>query len=368
MSVSTMSRLFASAESRVAEVPEAPQRYGLSVFLRKPYPDARTRSADQDRPSLLRLEGADVRRVSWDEISPASAQRLQERVAEDTLTAFHVLHSAPIHLWRTARGETREVVLEHLVTPGVCTTLVIDVAPESSIIVRERSRPAAGPAGSAVVLLNLGEGARVQWFSAFTGTAECAMVERLANLQANASLTQHAALIGTQMLRDETHAVLAAPGASVKTNLLFVGAKEHQGDLGMRAEHRAPHTVSDLRAKVALAGKAQAVVRGLVRVNREAPGSDGYQRCDTLLLSPTAEVDPVPNLEIHTNDVRCTHGVTTGHLNPEHLFYVQSRGCSPKVARDLLVTGFLGTVLKAYPKDERSELTETLRRVVLEEA
>jgi Fe-S cluster assembly scaffold protein SufB len=107
-------------------------------------------------------------------------------------------------------------------------------------------------------------------------------------------------------------------------------------------------------------GRAQAVYRGLVHVAATAPKSNGYQRVNTLLLSSQAEVDAVPKLEIKTDDVRCTHGATTSHVNPEQLFYLQSRGLSAERAAELVVSGFLQSVVLSYPEAMRSELAHAV--------
>ncbi|TSC72692.1 MAG: Fe-S cluster assembly protein SufD [Parcubacteria group bacterium Gr01-1014_38] len=353
--------LSTTARARLAAASIPPQRYGLSVFLRKAYPAVGNgQQSTGDREPELRLRGAPVELVTWDDIPADVGELVRRKVSDDTFAAFHVLQSAAVHRVNVEGART----LGLSVVPDA--TILVDVSPGSQLVVTEREGAAERDRDlrSSLVALRVGEGARVQWFGHSVRAPGFAVVERLAILARDAVLEHHSVLLAANAMRENVHVVLGAPGATARVNTLFVGNHEHQFDLGITAEHQAPHTVSNLAAKGVLSGKAQAVVRGLVRVEREAPGSDGYQRCDTLLLSPTAEVDPVPNLEIRTNDVRCTHGVATGHLNPEQLFYLQSRGFSDAAACDLLVTGFVGGMLRAWPEVQREDLGAAVSEIL----
>ena len=77
-----------------------------------------------------------------------------------------------------------------------------------------------------------------------------------------------------------------------------------------------------------LRDKARVVWRGMIKVEPDAQKTDGYQRSDALLLSPTCRCDSIPGLEIQADDVRCTHGATAGHVDEERIFYCMCRGLS----------------------------------------
>lgn len=336
------------ARERVTKYPEPNQKYGLSIALRKRYPGVvlDTTVAERD----------------WSNVPPELVDLLRQRIADDTMLATHVLRSSPLRYLKI-RGKC-STILEHF--PGVTSTF-IDVAPGAVLELQERTGGPAvdsSPYASALVLLRAGAGAQVRWRRQSVDAKGSTMVESVVVLARDAVLEHTSALLAADALRDTLQVVLQESGATVLARTLFAGALDHQFDLSVTAEHRAPRTKSDLRVRGVLDGKAQAVVRGLVRVAGEARGADGYQRIDTLLLSPTAEVDPVPTLEINTNDVRCTHGVTTGHVNPEHLFYLQSRGYSSGAAQALLVGGFLRDIIDRFPECEREHLQEPVRRVV----
>jgi len=113
--------------------------------------------------------------------------------------------------------------------------------------------------------------------------------------------------------------------------------------------HNAPDTRSDLLYKTVLRDRANVVWRGMIRVEKEATRTDGYQRCDSLMLSDTARSDSIPGLEIETDDVRCTHGATTGRVDAEQIFYCRSRGLTEFEAMHMIVEGFFHQIYDRIP-------------------
>ncbi|MFH5802584.1 Fe-S cluster assembly protein SufD [Alienimonas sp. DA493] len=109
--------------------------------------------------------------------------------------------------------------------------------------------------------------------------------------------------------------------------------------------HNAPDTDSDLLYKTVLRDKSKVVWRGMIKVEEVAQRTDGYQRCDSLMLSEDARSDSIPGLEIEADDVRCTHGATTGRVDEEQLFYCRSRGLMESEAMHMIVAGFFDKVL-----------------------
>src|SRR5206468_4682918 len=110
-------------------------------------------------------------------------------------------------------------------------------------------------------------------------------------------------------------------------------------------DHACPHTTSDLLYKNALNDRARNIFGGLIRVEPQAHFTDAYQKVRNLLLSDEAEANSMPGLEILADDVRCTHGATSGQIEPEELFYLLSRGIPERVAKALVVKGFLNEVV-----------------------
>jgi len=116
-------------------------------------------------------------------------------------------------------------------------------------------------------------------------------------------------------------------------------------------KHVAPSCTSRQTVKNVLAGRSQGVFQGRIEVARAAQKTDGYQMNQALLLSPDAEIDTKPELEIFADDVKCSHGATVGELDMEQLFYLRSRGIPDVEARSMLVRAFLAEALDAVTHD-----------------
>lgn len=126
--------------------------------------------------------------------------------------------------------------------------------------------------------------------------------------------------------------------------------------------HAEPHGTSHQLHKCIVDGQARAVFNGQVLVAPRAQGTDAKQQSRNLLLSESARVDTKPQLEIYADDVKCSHGATVGALDPEELFYLQSRGLNADDARNLLTYGFAADVLTHVPV---ASLRRALRQLVM---
>ncbi len=133
---------------------------------------------------------------------------------------------------------------------------------------------------------------------------------------------------------------LLGRGAQAKIIGLVNGRGGHKISIHTQQLHEAPETTSNLLVKAALTDQAQFSYDGVIRVARAAQKSDAYQKNENLLLSAGARARSDPALEILANDVRCTHGSTTGKLSQDQLWYLTTRGLSRSVASQLLVDGF----------------------------
>ncbi|MGB7537740.1 MAG: SufD family Fe-S cluster assembly protein [Anaerolineales bacterium] len=145
---------------------------------------------------------------------------------------------------------------------------------------------------------------------------------------------------------------LKEQGASAQWSGLQVLDGEQRADSSTAQNHLAPKTGSDLLSKGVLLGDAQSHASGMVRVEPGAAGADGYQGNRILILSDRAKAEALPGLEILSDDVRCSHGVSIGGLDPEELFYLRSRGIPEEESKALLVEGFLEGVLGRIPDEE----------------
>lgn len=150
--------------------------------------------------------------------------------------------------------------------------------------------------------------------------------------------------LGGKMTRHDIHAVLNGSNIECSLNGVNLLKGEQHGDTTIVMEHAAPHCVSSQFYRTILDDAARGVFQGKVHVHQAAQKTDGYQLANTLLLSPKCEMDTKPELEIYADDVKCSHGTTTGALDEEPLFYLRSRGLSEAQARMLLVQAFVDEV------------------------
>jgi Fe-S cluster assembly protein SufD len=129
--------------------------------------------------------------------------------------------------------------------------------------------------------------------------------------------------------------------------MLAVAVAEDSQEFDQRTfqVHEAPNTSSDLLYQNALDDQSRTIFSGLIRVSPGAHKTDAYQKVRNLLLSDEAEANSMPGLEIEADDVRCTHGATSGQIEAEELFYLRSRGIPLREAQRLVVYGFLDEVL-----------------------
>lgn len=169
--------------------------------------------------------------------------------------------------------------------------------------------------------------------------------------------------IGAERARYENQSRIEGPGAEVKMYSLTVAEEKQEFDQRTFQTHNAGNAVSDLLYKNALLDNARTIFSGLIKVAENAQQTDAYQTNRNLLLDTTAEANALPGLEILANDVKCSHGATTGNVDSEELFYMMQRGIPKREAMKLMVFGFFEEVIE---KVDNEELAEGLRRLIHE--
>jgi Fe-S cluster assembly protein SufD len=164
--------------------------------------------------------------------------------------------------------------------------------------------------------------------------------------------------IGGRIARTEIHAALNGAGAIAHLNGAQLLTGSQHADFTSVVRHAAPKGTSRQTIRNVLAGRSRGVFQGRIEVARGAQGTDGYQMNRALLLSPDAEIDTKPELEIFADDVKCSHGATVGELDAEQLFYLRSRGIPDQEARSILVRAFLAEALDPVTNDIARGLLE----------
>lgn len=165
---------------------------------------------------------------------------------------------------------------------------------------------------------------------------------------------------GTAFSRNENRSRLTAPGAQSEMLAMSIAHENQEFDQRTLQDHLAPNAWSDLLYKNSLNHGAKSIFQGLIRVEPGAKQTDAYQTNRNLLLSGEAEADSMPGLEILNDDVKCSHGATTGQVEEELLFYMQARGIPEDQAKHLLVVGFLEEVVTRLNQPEIANYLHTL--------
>jgi Fe-S cluster assembly protein SufD len=175
-----------------------------------------------------------------------------------------------------------------------------------------------------------------------------------AALGRDASLRSLEAHLGSRLVKTRLDCSLEGPGAESHLNGAYLaGAGQHM-DLRTVQRHRSPKATSRALYKGAVKDSGRTVYQGLIEVSPGASGTDAYLSNKNLVLNDGARADSLPSLRIDNNDVRCTHGSTTGRISPEELFYLASRGLAPAEARAMLVRGFFEELLARTPFAEQA--------------
>ena len=166
---------------------------------------------------------------------------------------------------------------------------------------------------------------------------------------------------GRGKVRMETN--LAGPGSEARVTGGYASGPGQHLDYDTTQEHSAPNTFSDLAFRGVLAAGSTAVWRGMIRVDPGAQGTDAFQESRNLLLSPDAHADAIPGLEIEADDVRCTHAAAIAQIDRDQLFYLTSRGLSPAAAKQVIIEGFLESLVERLAAGPvRDEVSASLER------
>jgi Fe-S cluster assembly protein SufD len=229
--------------------------------------------------------------------------------------------SHPRVIVRAARGSTARIVLRHL-------------GDDAERFV------------NSVVDVEVGPDASVHLYRLLDGGNRAFHIERIeATVGQRGTFVVHDAQLGAGLARLDLNARLAAPHAAAELTGLFLADGSRHLDTHVRVDHLAVGTRSLQDYRGIAAGRGRAVFNGKATVHEGAQQSQARQTNRNLLLTPGAEIDTKPELEIYADDVQCSHGATTGQLDAAALFYLRSRGLSELEARSALTRAFAGAVL-----------------------
>jgi Fe-S cluster assembly protein SufD len=240
--------------------------------------------------------------------------------------------------------------------------VIIEAAPGASATVIEHhvAQGEFTPLINSTTQISLGQGAQLEHYRVYATGADATHVDSLDIRQEQDSrCKQFTIVLGGGLVRTALEARLDKPGAVLDSNSLLVGHENRHVDCVNIVTHGAPETRSTQTARAIASDSSRVVFNSKVIVNAGAVRAQSQQSCRGLLLSPTAEIDTRPQLEIHADEVKCAHGATTGRLDPDMLFYMLSRGLDRDTAQSLLVYAFLADVLTGMSVPSAREAIES---------
>jgi Fe-S cluster assembly protein SufD len=199
---------------------------------------------------------------------------------------------------------------------------------------------------NAVVDIDLAPGAELTIYRLQRQAERCFHIQRIeARVDAGARLVMRDAQLGGSLARLDLNVNLAGRGAATELTGVFLADGSRHLDTHALVNHRAIETTSLQDYRGIAAGRGRGVFNGKAIVHEGAQKSNARQVNRNLLLTPGAEIDTKPDLEIYADDVQCSHGATTGQLDPNALFYLRTRGLDEAEARSALTRAFAGAVL-----------------------
>jgi len=200
---------------------------------------------------------------------------------------------------------------------------------------------------NSVAEISIGEKAKVQYYKLQN---DCAGVHLISSVNAHQQKDSHfdtnTVTLNGDWVRNNLNIVPDAEHCETHLNGLFITRDNQHVDNHTLVDHRKPNCESNQLYKGILDGKSTGVFNGKIFVRRDAQKTNAYQSSKNILLSDDATINTKPQLEIYADDVKCSHGSTTGQLNEEAMFYLRSRGLGEGSAKNLLLFAYAGDVIE----------------------
>ena len=183
------------------------------------------------------------------------------------------------------------------------------------------------------------------------GMATWQLGTQVSRVAAAATLRSTSVGFGGDYARLRTDCRMVGRGSTGELDAVFFGEGGQTLDFRTFQDHIAPDCTSNLLFKGAVGGRSRSVYTGMIRVGKDARGTNAFQTNRNVKLSDGAWAESVPNLVIENNDVRCSHASAVGPVDEEQRFYLESRGVPSDDAERLIVSGFFDEVLSRLPVD-----------------
>ena len=250
----------------------------------------------------------------------------------------------------------------------VCPRIVVNLGENSEVKIVEHHLSGTGVSLSIPVLdVHVGQNSRLKHCVIQNLGEETWQVSKQNfQLEKDSYVEMFTAAFGGDYARSEIRCDLKGRGSEAYSAAAYFGKGEQTLDFRTFQKHEAPDTTSKLLFKGALDEDSRSIYSGLIKVLPEAIRTKAQQTNRNIKLSENAWAESVPNLEIETNDVMCSHASTVSGIDEEQLFYLESKGIETSVAERLIIAGFFdGVISKVFDpllvEEATSILTEVLQ-------
>ena len=227
----------------------------------------------------------------------------------------------------------------------------------SSVTILERQTTGEDVDGeryySGIVEIDAGENSNVQYGSLQNVDEETyTYTLKRGHADTHATIDWIEGNVGSRLTKSSVETHLRGEASESQIVGAFFGHDDQHFDVAARVWHEAEHTTADLVTRGVLDDDARSVYEGVQDVGSSAWDTSSYQRENTLMLSDESEADASPKLIINNHDTEASHSATVGQVDQQDLFYMTSRGVSPRMARNMLVEGFFVPVLEEIAVEE----------------
>jgi len=334
----------AAVDALMASAPFGDLAATRLVFVNGRFDAARSRIADEADVEIVPLAAAE--RPGWVKVTGTE---------EDPIDALNLAHLSDGAAIRVPAGTAAEGAIElcFIAAPGAAATLttrnvvVVEEGAALSLIETHLGNDVAHAANS-VTEVRVGKGARLDRVKLQRDDASSVHLANLvAGLGAGSTLHDFTLTMGARVVRQQGFVRFEGEGATARIAGAYLLAGRQHADTRLLVDHAVPGCTSRELFKCVMDENARGIFQGKVVVRPDAQKTDGKQSSHGLLLSPTAEFDAKPELEIFADDVVCGHGATSGEIDEDQMFYLRARGIPEPQARSLLVAAFVGEAIAA---------------------
>lgn len=287
-----------------------------------------------------------IGRFDWPETRGSRLVFVNGRIAEaHSNIPVHVLRNADRVALTIASSPDRPLHLVHVSIPGDSQsrwTSLCDIdlrAGAATLIEHHIGEPGADVLGSLTSDIRVAPNANLHWI-VLADVADTNSIVRRSTAQIDGTLRTTHALAGGRFQRFDIACELAKPTSRYEGRGVFALRGRQHVDVHLDVRHAARDTSSDIQWRGIADQRSRGILHGAIAVAQGADGADAQLQTKNILLSPNAEIDAQPVLEIHADEVKASHGATVGQLDERAFFYLRSRGVAEGDARNMLISGF----------------------------